>query len=230
MPERFVIPAPATPAVPVAGTDARFPVHRIYCVGRNYAEHAKEMGHAVDREVPTFFMKPADAAWTQAEVPYPPGTANLHHEVELVVALHAGGRDLDAARALDCVFGYAIGLDLTRRDLQAAAKAKGNPWDTAKGFDASAPIGAIVPAATLGHPRTGELALAVNGIERQRADIATMVFAVPEILAALSRLFELAPGDLVFTGTPAGVGPLLPGDAFEARFPGLPPLRGAIAR
>lgn len=228
MASAFVVPAPTQPSLPVAGTEARFPVHRIYCVGRNYAEHAKEMGHAVEREVPTFFMKPADAAWPRAEVPYPPGTTNLHHEVELVLALAAGGRDLDPARALDCVFGYALGLDLTRRDLQAAAKAKGNPWDTAKGFDASAPIGAIVPAATIGHPRAGELLLVVNGSERQRADIATMIFKVPEILAALSRLYELAPGDLVFTGTPAGVGPLLPGDAFEATFPGLPPLRGAI--
>lgn len=224
----YVIPAPGVPSVPVAGTTARFPVHRIYCVGRNYAEHAKEMGHAVDREVPTFFMKPADAAWPHAEVPYPPGTSNLHHEVELVVALASGGRDLDPARALECVFGYAVGLDLTRRDLQAAAKAKGNPWDTAKGFDASAPIGAIAPVSATGHPAAGELALSVNGVERQRADIATMIFKVPEILAALSRLYELAPGDLVFTGTPAGVGPLVRGDAFEATFPGLPKLRGAM--
>jgi fumarylpyruvate hydrolase len=224
----YAIPAPSVPSVPIAGTPLRFPVHRIYCVGRNYAEHAKEMGHGVDREVPTFFMKPTDAAWTHPEVPYPPGTSNLHHEVELVVALHAGGRDLDPARALECVYGYAIGLDLTRRDLQAAAKAKGNPWDTAKGFDASAPIGAIVPAATLGHPTAGELALSVNGVERQRADIADMVFSVPTILAALSRLFELRAGDLVFTGTPAGVGPLVRGDAFAASFPGLPPLHGAI--
>ena len=224
----YVIPAPGVPSVPVASTTARFPVHRIYCVGRNYAEHAKEMGHAVDREVPTFFMKPADAAWPHADVPYPPGTSNLHHEVELVVALASGGRDLDPARALECVYGYAVGLDLTRRDLQAAAKAKGNPWDTAKGFDASAPIGAIAPASAIGHPAAGELALAVNGVERQRADIATMIFKVPEILVALSRLFELAPGDLVFTGTPAGVGPLLPGDAFEATFPALPVLRGTM--
>jgi fumarylpyruvate hydrolase len=224
----FAIPVPAVPSVPVADAQARFPVHRIYCVGRNYADHAKEMGSTVDRETPTFFMKPADAAWPRAEVPYPPGTTNLHHEVELVVALAAGGRDLDPARALDCVFGYAIGLDLTRRDLQAAAKAKGNPWDTAKGFDASAPIGAIAPVSLVGHPTAGEIALSVNGVERQRADIATMIFRVPEILAALSRLFELAAGDLVFTGTPAGVGPLVPGDAFEATFPGLPALHGAV--
>jgi fumarylpyruvate hydrolase len=225
----YAIPAPPFPSVPIAGTEQRFPVHRIYCVGRNYAEHAKEMGHAVERAQPTFFMKPADAVWTHAApLPYPPATANLHHEVELVVALHAGGRDLDPARALDCVYGYAIGLDLTRRDLQAAAKAKGDPWDSAKGFDASAPIGAIVRAATLGHPAAGELALTVNGVERQRADIATMIFGVPEIIAALSRLFELRPGDLLFTGTPAGVGPLRPGDVFEATFPGLPALRGAI--
>ncbi|MFO0027760.1 MAG: fumarylacetoacetate hydrolase family protein [Pseudomonadota bacterium] len=224
----FVIPVPAVPSVPVADEQARFPIHRIYCVGRNYAEHAKEMGSTVDRETPTFFMKPADAAWPRAEVPFPPGTTNLHHEVELVVALAAGGRDLDPARALGCVFGYAIGLDLTRRDLQAAAKAKGNPWDTAKGFDASAPVGAIVPAATLGHPAAGELALKVNGIERQRADIATMIFGVPELIAALSRLFQLRPGDHVFTGTPAGGGPLVVGDVFEATFPGLPVLRGTI--
>lgn len=230
MANAFVIPVPATPSVPVAGTDARFPVHRIYCVGRNYAEHAREMGGSVDREVPTFFMKPADAAWPHDAVPYPPGTANLHHEVELVVALHSGGRDLDPAHALQAVFGYAVGLDLTRRDLQAAAKAKGNPWDTAKGFDASAPIGAIARASTVGHPQTGDLALSVNGVERQRADIAGMIFPVPEILAALSRLFELRAGDLVFTGTPAGVAPLLPGDAFEATFPGLAPLRGTVTR
>jgi fumarylpyruvate hydrolase len=225
----YAIPAPPVPSVPIAGTEQRFPVHRIYCVGRNYAEHAKEMGHAVERVQPTFFMKPADAVWTHgAPLPYPSATANLHHEVELVVALGAGGRDLDPARALDCVYGYAIGLDLTRRDLQAAAKAKGDPWDTAKGFDASAPIGAIVPAATLGHPTAGELALTVNGAERQRADIATMIFDVPEIIAALSRLFELRAGDLLFTGTPAGVGPLRPGDVFEADFPGLPRLTGEI--
>jgi fumarylpyruvate hydrolase len=225
----YAIPAPPVPSVPIAGTDRRFPVHRIYCVGRNYAEHAQEMGHAVDREQPTFFMKPADAVWPgELPVPYPPGTTNLHHEVELVVALGAGGRDLDPARALDCVYGYAIGLDLTRRDLQAAAKAKGNPWDTAKGFDASAPIGAIVPASAIGHPTAGELTLSVNGVERQRADIASMIFDVPEIIAALSRLFELRPGDLLFTGTPAGVGALRPGDVFEADFPGLPRLTGGI--
>ncbi len=225
----YAIPAPPVPSVPIAGSDLRFPVHRIYCVGRNYAEHAKEMGHAVDRGQPTFFMKPADAVWTAADpVPYPPGTTNLHHEIELVVALAAGGKDIAPADALHCVFGYAVGLDLTRRDLQAAAKAKGNPWDTSKGFDASAPIGAIAPAATIGHPTTGDLVLSVNGTERQRADIGEMVFPVPQILAALSRLFELRAGDLVFTGTPAGVGPLVPGDLFEATFPGLPALRGAI--
>ncbi|MCE3002947.1 MAG: fumarylacetoacetate hydrolase family protein [Xanthomonadaceae bacterium] len=228
MTAEFVIPVPGVPSVPVAGTDARFPVHRIYCVGRNYAEHAKEMGSVVDREVPTFFMKPADAAWPHADAPYPPATTNLHHEVELVIALASGGTDIDPARALDHVFGYAVGLDLTRRDLQAAAKAKGNPWDTAKGFDASAPIAPIAPAAAIGHPAAGELALSINGVERQRADIATMIFKVPEILAALSRLYTLAPGDLVFTGTPAGVGPLRPGDAFEATFPGLPALRGTM--
>ena len=215
----YAFAPPPQPAIPIAGTDARFPVHRIYCVGRNYAEHAQEMGAAVDREQPTFFMKPADAVVVDgAPVAYPPATSNLHHEVELVVALRSGGRDLDAATALEHVYGYAVGLDLTRRDLQAAAKAKALPWDVAKGFDASAPISAITPAEALGHPARGLLWLDVNGTRRQQADIADMVFGVGEILATLSRLYTLAAGDLVFTGTPAGVGPLVRGDGFRAGF------------
>jgi fumarylpyruvate hydrolase len=225
----FVVTPSPLPLLPVIGVEGRFPVHRIYCVGRNYAEHAKEMGAEVERGTPVFFMKPADAVWLElAAVPYPPATANLHHEVELVVALGGGGREIDESRALDLVYGYALGLDLTRRDLQTAAKAKGNPWDTSKGFDASAPIGPIVPAATLGHPREGRLELEVNGNVRQGADIAEMIFPVPAIIAALSDLFELKPGDLIFTGTPAGVGALVRGDRFEARFPGLPKLAGNI--
>ncbi len=226
----YAFPPHPIPSVAIADSSARFPVHRIYCVGRNYAEHAKEMGSAVERETPTFFMKPADAVWTADEpVPYPPATTNLHHEIELVVALHSGGRDIAAEKALEHVFGYAVGLDLTRRDLQAAAKAKGNPWDTAKGFDASAPIGAIARAASIGHPSMGELRLEVNGSIRQHADIADMIFSVPQIIAELSKLFALQSGDLIYTGTPAGVGPLLRGDRFVASFAGAPVLAGSMA-
>lgn len=222
--------APARPvSVPVLGGTARFPVHRIYCIGRNYEEHAREMNATVALDAPVFFLKPGDAVVGDgADVPYPSATTDLHHEVELVVALQSGGRDLDVAAAQAAIFGYAVGLDLTRRDLQAKAKAKGLPWDTAKGFDASAPIGAITPAAQCGHPVAGELRLAINGETRQCADIASMVLPVAAILAALSRLFELRAGDLVFTGTPAGVAALQRGDAFVASFPGLAALRGRI--
>jgi fumarylpyruvate hydrolase len=215
---RYVLTPQATPGVPVVGTPELFPVHRIYCVGRNYAEHAKEMGAPVERETPTFFMKPADAIVTGADVPYPPGTTNLHHEVELVVALKSGGGDIAPGDALGHVYGYAVGLDLTRRDLQAAAKSKGLPWDTAKGFDASAPVSAIAPAASIGHPASGTLWLEVNGRRRQEADVADMIFGVPEIIAELSKLYTLAAGDLIYTGTPAGVAALVRGDAFRAGF------------
>jgi len=224
----YVIPAPRQPSVAVDG-GGRFPVHRIYCVGRNFAEHAKEMGASVDKSAPTFFMKPADAVVASgAAIRYPSGTSDLHHEVELVVALKSGGRDIDVARALDCVYGYGVGIDLTRRDLQARAKAKGMPWDTAKGFDESAPVSAIVPAARCGHPAKGALVLEVNGSVRQQGDVAEMVHSVPEIIVELSRLFELAAGDLVFCGTPAGVGPLVAGDAFRATFGGIAALEGRI--
>ncbi len=226
----FAFPPHPSPSVAIAGSAERFPVHRIYCVGRNYAAHAQEMGAAVERETPTFFMKPADAVWSGDDpVPYPPATSNLQHEIELVVALQSGGRDIAASAALDCVFGYAVGLDLTRRDLQAVAKANGNPWDTAKGFDASAPIGAIAAAASIGHPISGKLRLEINGSIRQQADIADMLFCVPRIIAELSKLFELQAGDLIYAGTPAGVGPLLRGDRFVASFPALPVLAGSIA-
>lgn len=227
----FTFDAPAVSSLPVAGSDARFPIHRIYCIGRNYADHAKEMGaQAVSRANPVFFMKPADAIVPEGgDVPYPPATADLHHEVEMVVALQSGGRDIDPARALDCVFGYGVGLDLTRRDLQAAMKAKGLPWDVAKGFDASAPVSSLHPASATGHPANARLSLAVNGEVRQSADIADMIFSVSEIIAALSGLFELKPGDLVFTGTPAGVGPLRRGDRFRAELHGIATLEGRIA-
>ena len=226
----FVFDPPAIASLPITGSDARFPVHRIYCIGRNYAEHAKEMGaQAVSRANPVFFMKPADAIVAGGgDIPYPSATQELHHEVEMVVALAKGGLDIDTGHALDCVFGYGIGLDLTRRDLQAAMKAKGLPWDVAKGFDASAPVSALQAASTIGHPAHARLSLAVNGEVRQDTDIADMIFAVPEIIAELSRLFELKAGDLVFTGTPAGVGPLLRGDRVRAELHGIATLEGRI--
>jgi fumarylpyruvate hydrolase len=221
---------PATvPSLAIHGREARFPVHRIYCIGRNYAEHAKEMGaEVVGRGNPVFFLKPADAIVTGSEVPYPSATKELHHEVEMIVGLASGGRDIDPARAQEHVFGYGVGLDLTRRDLQAAAKAKGLPWDTAKGFDASAPVSALRPASEIGHPSHARLALRVNGEVRQDTDIADMIFSVADIIAELSKLFELRAGDLVFTGTPAGVGPLVRGDAFVAELQGIAKLEGRI--
>ncbi|MBS0438640.1 MAG: fumarylacetoacetate hydrolase family protein [Proteobacteria bacterium] len=228
MPFAFA-PSPP-PAAAIAGSATRFPVRRIFCIGRNYAEHAAEMGASVDRGNPVFFCKPADAIVVDgADVPYPQATKELHHEVEMVVALHSGGIDIAEADALTHVFGYAVGLDLTRRDLQAIAKAKGMPWDTAKAFDHSAPLSPIRPAAEIGHPRSAALTLAVNGQLRQQSDIAQMIFNVPEMLARLSRLFELKAGDLVFTGTPAGVGPLVRGDAVHAQLAGLTELRCRIA-
>jgi fumarylpyruvate hydrolase len=211
--KEFVFSPTLQASMPVAGSNREFPVHRIYCVGKNYAEHAREMGSDPEREAPCFFTKPADAVHvTDQDVPYPRATENLHHEVELVVALGAGGRNLDAEQATSLVFGYAVGLDLTRRDLQAAAKKRGQPWDTAKGFDHSAPMSAIVPAQQVLDPARGRIWLEVNGELRQSADIADMTWSVAEIISHLSGLFDLCPGDLIFTGTPAGVGPLRPGD------------------
>ncbi|HVW70408.1 MAG TPA: fumarylacetoacetate hydrolase family protein, partial [Steroidobacteraceae bacterium] len=200
----------------------------IYCVGRNYADHVREMGGDAEREPPVFFSKPADAVMTgDAAIPYPPRTSNFHHEIELVIAIGRGGRDIRKDRALEHVFGYAVGNDLTRRDLQAAAKNKGQPWDTSKGFDCSAPLGAIRPASH-GHISKGRIWLSVNGQLRQQSDVAEMIWSVPEIIAELSTLFELAPGDLIFTGTPAGVGVLKPGDKVEGGIDGLDGLRNTI--
>jgi fumarylpyruvate hydrolase len=221
-------PAPP-PSVAVAGTDRRFPVHRIYCIGRNYAEHVREMGADPARAAPVFFTKPADAVSPNgAAVAYPPATANLHHEIELVVALASGGRNLDASQALGRVFGYAAGNDLTRRDLQNLAKERGQPWDAAKGFDGSAPLAAIRPVAH-GHVTSGRIWLKVNGVLRQDSDVNQMLWDVPHIIAALSKLYELRPGDLIFTGTPAGVGAIGPGDRLEGGIEGLEVLRHAIA-
>jgi fumarylpyruvate hydrolase len=218
------------PTIPVAGLGTRFPVHRIYCVGRNYAAHAREMGADPEREPPCFFMKPADAiVANDAAVPYPPATANLHHEVELVVAIGRGGRDIPDAFALEHVYGYAVGNDLTRRDLQARAKTAGEPWDVAKGFDRSAPVSAIHAAERIGHPARGRIWLDVNGQRRQDADLRELIFSVSQVLARLSALFELQPGDLVFTGTPAGVGPLQRGDRIVAGIDGIDELRTTIA-
>ncbi|HEX2138723.1 MAG TPA: fumarylacetoacetate hydrolase family protein [Woeseiaceae bacterium] len=214
---------------PVKDSDARFPVHRIYCVGQNYAAHAREMGSDPDREPPFFFTKPADALVPSGVViPYPPRTADLHHEVELVVAIGKAGRDVAPGQAEGHVFGYAVGIDLTRRDLQLAAKKQGRPWDAAKAFDRSAPMSAILPADRHGHPRRGEIRLDVDGEVRQQADIADLIWSVPEVIAELSTLFELQAGDLVFTGTPAGVGPVEPGQTMVARIEGLEELVTSI--
>ncbi len=223
--QSFCFPPGEPPSVAVAASEARFPVHRIYCVGRNYSEHVREMGGDPASAPPVFFMKPADAVVDSGSaVPYPPSTTDLHHEIELVVALSGGGRDLAAQAALDHVFGYAVGNDLTRRDLQNAARARGQPWDTAKGFDHSAPVAAIRPAAS-GHVTAGRIWLKVNGELRQQADVREMIIDVPHVIAALSRFFELRRGDLIFTGTPAGVGALRAGDAVEGAVEGLPVLR-----
>lgn len=222
---QYAIPSWNPPAVPVVG-GGDFPVRRIYCVGRNYADHAIEMGHDPTREPPFFFSKPADAvAPGDGEVRYPLLTANLHHEVELVVALSGGGENIAVERAPACIFGYAVGLDLTRRDIQARAKDKGHPWDMGKGFDRSAPISAIVPVASCGHPQRGTITLAVNGETRQKGDLSQMSWKVPEVIAELSRYVELRPGDLIFTGTPAGVGPVVRGDEMLATVEGVASLR-----
>lgn len=221
--------APTIASVAIDGVETRFPVRRIYCIGRNYAEHAREMGGSVDRSNPMFFCKPADAVVADGgKIPYPPGTSDLHHEVEMVVALQSGGSNIAAASALKHVFGYAVGLDLTRRDLQLKAKEKGLPWDTAKAFDRSAPISALRPARKIGHPLRGLLELEVNGKPRQQGDISDMIFGVPQIIHELSKLFELAAGDLIFTGTPSGVAALARGDWFRARLEGIAELHGAI--
>ena len=216
----WVFEPPPRAAVPVEGSDARFPVRRVYCVGQNYADHVREMG-GPERGKPVFFDKPADAVTTASQVPYPPATRNLHHEVELVVALKSGGIDLTPAQAEQAIFGYAVGVDLTRRDLQASAKKKGAPWTTAKGFDHSAPISPIRPVEDGAHPNNAGISLAVNGMLRQQGNTAEMIWSVPEIIAELSRLYELKAGDLVFTGTPAGVGPLAPGDLVGCRIEGV---------
>jgi len=213
-------------AVPVAGSDRRFPVRRIYCVGRNYEAHAREMGHDPDREPPFFFTKPADAILNvapgaTAEFPYPPQSKNVHFEMELVAAIGTGGRDIPVAKALEHVYGYALGLDMTRRDLQTEAKKLGRPWDVAKGFDLSAPIGPIHPVAQIGQVTQGAIWLSVNGEEKQRSDVGQMIWPVADTIAFLSTLYELKAGDLIFTGTPEGVGAVVKGDLMRGGIDGL---------
>ncbi|MEI8395855.1 MAG: fumarylacetoacetate hydrolase family protein [Rhodospirillaceae bacterium] len=218
----YIFEPPIRPVVTIAGSGAVFPVRRIFCVGQNYAAHAREMGSDPSRQPPCFFTKPADAVVTGGgTVPYPPATANLHHEIELVVALGSGGAAIEPAAALTCVFGYAAGIDLTRRDLQAAAKAAGLPWDMAKGFDCSAPIGALRPAGEIGHPARGAIGLSVNGSVRQKGDLADMIWSVADVIAQLSQLVVLQAGDLIFTGTPEGVGPVQRGDLLTGTIEGV---------
>lgn len=217
----YAIPAPPITTIPVVGGDP-FPVRRIYCVGRNYAAHAREMGHDPDREDPFFFMKPADAIVpTGSTVPYPPKTADYQHEIEMVVALAEGGRDVPVMKALDLVFGYAVGLDMTRRDLQGAAKKMGRPWDMGKGFDRSAPCAPISPASQTGHIRKGAIWLKVNGKIRQQSDLEMLIWSIPETISYLSGLVELGAGDLIYSGTPEGVAAVVKGDKLEGHVDGL---------
>jgi fumarylpyruvate hydrolase len=231
LPMNYVLPAPEVATVPVSG-GGLFPVHRIYCVGRNYAEHAQEMGFT-GREPPFFFMKPADAVVAVPEgetgtIDYPSLTANLHHEIELVVAIGTGGRNIKAADAARHIWGYAVGLDMTRRDLQGEMKKQGRPWCIGKGFDQSAPIGPIVPVARTGELVSGAIALSVNGTVKQKGDLKELIWSVNETIEHLSAAWELKPGDLIFSGTPAGVAAVVRGDLMEGSVAGLPTLRVAV--
>lgn len=207
-----VIPLPAPVLLPVAGSDAAFPVRRVYCVGRNYADHAIEMGHDPSREPPFFFQKNPQNLVTDGLFPYPPLSSNVHFEVELVMALKAGGNDIVVDDALDCVWGYGVGIDFTRRDLQDGLKKAGRSWEAAKAFEASAPVSPLVPAEKIGHPQQGAIWLDVNGERKQSGDLTQMIWKLPEIVVELSKLFTLSAGDIIMTGTPAGVGPILRGD------------------
>ena len=218
----FILPPPPVPSVAVAGSDKRFAVRRIFCVGRNYAAHAREMGRDPDREPPFFFLKPADAVVDSGStIPYPPETKNLHYEMELVVAIGTDGADIPTDKALDHIFGYSVGIDLTRRDLQFAARDLGRPWDWGKGFDRSAPCAPIVPVGKTGHPSKGRIWLSVNDAMKQDADLADLIWPVPDIIAFASRSMDLKAGDLIMTGTPAGVGPVVAGDVIKGAVKGV---------
>jgi len=209
----YVITPAEQASLAVAGSDKRFPVRRVYCVGRNYAEHAREMGHDPDRDPPFFFSKPADAIVpAEGTIEYPPQTDDFHYEIELIVAIGKGGKNIPVAQALEHVWGYSVGIDLTRRDLQAVAKKMGRPWEWAKGFDVSGPSTPLKPASEVGHPSTGRIWLSVNGDVRQQGDLSELIWSVPEVISYISESMALQPGDLIFTGTPAGVGAIRPGD------------------
>jgi fumarylpyruvate hydrolase len=225
----YVVDLAPLPSVPVVGTRRLFPVRRLYCVGRNYAEHAREMGGDPRREKPFFFQKAPDSIVTDGVFPYPPLTSDVHHEIELVVALKAGGQNIPAAKAKDIIYGYAVGLDMTRRDLQAEAKKQGRPWTAAKAFDRAAPMSPITPIEQSGLLVKGSITLDVNGERRQTGDLADMVWPVADIIAELSQLFLLQPGDLIFTGTPAGVGAVRRGDRLHGEIARLVPLDVAVS-
>jgi len=218
----YVIDAPTVPFLPIRGTDQRFPIHRIYCVGRNYADHAREMGHDPDREPPFFFQKNPDTIVPDGgDFPYPEKSSNVHFEMELVVALSSGGKDIAEGDAMSCVYGYAVGLDMTRRDLQGEAKKLGRPWEVGKAFEFAAPCSELVPASAIGHPASGRVWLDVNGQRRQEGDINQLIWNIPETISYLSGLFTLAPGDLIYTGTPAGVGAIERGDVMNGGVDGI---------
>ncbi len=218
---QYLFPPPALATLPVRGSSVLFPVHRIYCVGRNYAAHAVEMGHDPNKEPPFFFQKNPDNLVTTGKFPYPPATSDVHHEIEMVVALASGGTNIAPEAALDCVFGYAVGLDMTRRDLQGRAKDMGRPWEIGKAFEASAPCSPLVAASAIGHPSAGAIWLDVNGERRQTGDLEQMIWKVPEMISYLSGLFTLAPGDLIFSGTPSGVAAVERGDRMFGRVDGV---------
>lgn len=227
----FVIPVPPQPSLAVSGTTSRFPLRRVFCVGRNYAAHAREMGNAPSREPPFFFSKPADAVVpANGVVEYPTLTDNLHHEVELVVAIGQGGRNVPPADALDLVWGYAVGLDLTRRDLQDVAKKMSRPWDWAKAFDASAPCGPLHAAERVGHPSAGRIWLEVNGELRQQGDLQDLIWPIADVISSVSQAVSLRAGDLIFTGTPAGVGALQPGDRVRGGVDGIDSFEFVVGR
>lgn len=222
----YIFPPPKQIGLPVQGNDKLFPVHRIYCVGRNYAAHAIEMGHDPDREDPFFFQKnPDNLVLNGGDFPYPPRSEDVHHEIELVVALAKGGTNIPVERALDHVFGYGVGLDMTRRDLQGEAKKLGRPWEVGKAFEQSAPCGTLAPASAIGHPDQGAIWLKINGETRQEGDLNQLIWKVPEVVSYLSGLFALAPGDLIFSGTPSGVGPVQRGDALHGHVEGVGELK-----
>ncbi len=225
----YVFDAPSVPALPIRGSDKLYPVHRIYCVGRNYADHAREMGHDPDREPPFFFQKNPDTiVQSGGDFPYPDKSENVHYEMELVVALGKGGKDISRDQALDHVFGYAAGLDMTRRDLQGAAKKTGRPWEVGKAFDFSAPCSEIVPAVNIGHPSKGRLWVEVNGEIRQDSNIDQLIWDIPETISYLSGLFTLSAGDLIYTGTPAGVGAIVRGDQIKGGVEGIGEIRISV--